>query len=88
MSNVIELKPEEKGFDVEYILDEDKKVIGVTHPKWPFRIMRNQKDKNKCAFVCEETDEPFGVLDRDMFNTLLMCWLLIDDPELIDSAAK
>ena len=78
MSNVI---PIDKGkYEVEYIFD-DKKIVGVTHPEWPFRIMRNG---GRVALVCEQTDEPFGELDRDVFNTLLMCWLLIDDPNLLD----
>lgn len=85
MGNVIKLNNNGK-FKVIYIMDEDKKVIGITHPDWPFRIMRNKDHKNQIALVCEETDEPFGVLDAEVFNTLLMSWLLIDDPELFDSA--
>ena len=72
------------AFEVEYVFDGEK-IIGVTHPLWSFRIQR--KD-NKIAMVCEETDEPFGELDRDVFSTILMCWLLIDDPEIIAKAEE
>ena len=80
MGEVISI--EKQKYEMEYI-SEDGQVVGIRHPKWPFRIMR--KD-NEAAFVCEETDEPFGILDRDVFNTILMCWLLVDDPESIDRA--
>jgi hypothetical protein len=73
--------PDIGKYEVEYIFDGDK-VVAITHPMWPFRIMR--KD-GAVALVCEDTDEPFGELDRDVFNTLLVCWLLIDDPSIIDS---
>lgn len=72
------------GIDIECVFD-DGKVVAVTHPDWPFRIMRKGES---IALVCEETDEPFGELKADLFNTLLVCWLLIDDPDLIDSAAN
>ena len=85
MSNVIELNKDGK-FAVDYIMDENNKVIGISHPNWPFAIIRNQDSKSETAFVCDETNEPFGVLDSDVFNTVLMSWLLIDDPSLIDSA--
>lgn len=75
-------------FNVDYILDKDKRVVGVSHPDWPFTIMRNKDNKMETAIVCNNTDEPFGVLDSDVFNTILMCWLLIDDPRLIDDAAQ
>lgn len=83
MGDLVSLIQKQK-YEVDYIL-EDGKVIGITHPKWPFRIMR--KD-GETAFVCEDTDEPFGILNRDIFNTILMCWLLIDDPELVDGSSK
>mgnify|MGYP003630085866 CR=1 FL=1 len=73
-------------FNVDYIVDKDKRVVGVSHPDWPFTIMRNQDNKTETAIVCNNTDEPFGILDSDVFNTILMCWLLIDDPKLIDEA--
>lgn len=75
-------------FNVDYIVDKDKKVVGVSHPDWPFTIMRNQQSKMETAIVCNNTDEPFGILDSDVFNTILMCWLLIDDPKLIDGAVQ
>ena len=46
------------------------------------------KNKSETAIVCSNTDEPFGVLDSDVFNTILLSWLLIDDPRLIDESAK
>jgi hypothetical protein len=79
---------EQGKFNVCYIFNEDKKVIGVSHPDWPFTIMRNQENKSETAIVCTNTDEPFGVLDSDVFNAILMCWLSIDDPKLIDDAAQ
>jgi hypothetical protein len=82
MGDVVDFMPKGK-YEVEYIKDGEK-IVGVTHPKWPFRIMRNGND---VAMVCEETDEPFGILDGDVFNTLMICWLLIDDPSLIDQAS-
>ena len=85
MGNVVELRPEDGKYEVEYVFDENDKIVAVTHPEWPFRIMRN---KDKIAMVCEDTDEPFGEMDSDVFNTLLICWLLIDDPKLIDSASS
>lgn len=78
---------EQGKFKVDYIYDIDKKIIGVSHPDWPFVIMRNQENKTETAIVCSNTDEPFGALDSDVFNTVLLCWLLIDDPKLIDDAA-
>ena len=79
---------EQGKFNVDYVIDKDKKVVGVSHPDWPFTIMRNQDSKTETAIVCNNTDEPFGILDSDVFNTILMCWLLIDDPKLIDDAAQ
>ncbi len=81
MENVIELF-RNKPYEVEYIKEKGK-IVGVSHPQWPFRIMRRD---NIIALVCEKTDEPFGELDRDVFNTVIMCWLLIDDPKIIDDA--
>ena len=78
---------EQGKFNVDYVLNADKKVIGVSHPDWPFTIMRNQDTNMETAIVCNNTNEPFGKLDSDVFNTVLMCWLLIDDPKLIDEAA-
>ncbi len=79
---------EQGKFNVDYIVNADKKVIGVSHPDWPFTIMRNQDTNMETAIVCNNTDEPFGKLDSDVFNTVLLCWLLIDDPKLIDDAAQ
>jgi hypothetical protein len=90
MSNVINIKKiKDMGqgrFNVDYVFNSEKKCIGVTHPDWPFTIMRNQKNKSETAIVCNATDEPFGVIDSDVFNTVLMCWILIDDPKLIEEA--
>jgi hypothetical protein len=76
--------PKTGKFDVEYGFGDDGKIVAVTHPQWPFRIMRNGE---RIALVCEDGDEPFGELDADVFNTIVMCWLLVDDPELITQAA-
>jgi hypothetical protein len=81
MSNVVDFKSADK-FQVDYIYD-DGKIVGVKHPKWPFRIQR--KD-DKIALVSECDNEPFGILSADEFNAIIMAWLLIDDPELIDCA--
>lgn len=77
---------EQGKFSVTYVVDENKKCVGISHPDWPFTIMRNQHNKSETAIVCNNTDEPFGILDSDVFNTILMSWLLIDDPNLIDEA--
>lgn len=82
MDNVVDLfknkyKPK---FNIQYI-EDDGVIIGVTCPEWPFRIQR--KD-DKIALVCMATDEPFGVIDAVAFNTLVACWLLVDDPPLVD----
>jgi len=84
MSNVVDIDSGGR-YEVGYIFDEGDKVVGVTHPDWPFRIMRVD---DRIALVCEDNDEPFGELDADIFNTILMCWLLVDDPKLIDEAAQ
>lgn len=94
MSKVIKAEfgqkePEKKGkFEVTYVKNEQGKVIGVSHPLWGFTIMRNQAVKNITAIVCNETDEPFGVLDSDVFNVVLLSWLIIDDPDLIDQTSN
>tara|TARA_R110002012_G_scaffold72014_2_gene184284 strand:- start:4 stop:306 length:303 start_codon:yes stop_codon:yes gene_type:complete len=77
---------EQGKFSVDYIMDKNKKCVGVSHPDWSFTIMRNQHNKSETAMVCNNTDQPFGVLDSDVFNTILMSWLIIDDPNLIDEA--
>ena len=84
MTDVIDLFKRKKGFEVEYILNGDV-VTGVTHPDWPFAIVKNGIQR---AIVCKETNEPFGKLKKDDFNALLMCWLLIDDPDLIEKAVN
>ena len=81
MSNVISIK-KEKG-DIEYIFDQGV-VIGVRHSSWKFRIMRNG---GKVAFVCDESDQPFGELDGDVFNSTLIAWLLIDEDGFADKLA-
>ncbi len=90
MSDLIELSDHmnQGKFAVDYVFDEKGAVVGVTHPDWPFTIMRDKYSKTETAIVCSNTNEPFGALDSDVFNTVLMCWLLIDDPKLIDEASK
>ena len=89
MNNVTNLFTEtcqEGNYKCDYIFDGDR-VVGVKHPDWSFRIQRNLI-KNEIALVSEDNDEPFGILDADVFNTILTCWLLIDDPKLIESAVE
>ena len=84
MNNVVDLFQAAKvGF--QYLLDDDGAVYAVTHTEWPYRIHRNGDDM---AIVCKDTNEPFGILQRDMFNTLLACWLKVDDPKLLDDMAN
>lgn len=87
MSNVISL--EDKKDDVQYAVDENGKIAGVTHPKWNFIICRDKEGK-KTAFVCDnaDTEEIFGELDSEMFNQVLLAWLLIDQPDLVDSVSE
>ena len=87
---VVDIKAHTKKskFDVDYITNAENKVIGVSHPDWPFTIMRNQDASMETAIVCNDTNEPFGVLDSDAFNTILMCWLLIDAPELMSESQE
>ncbi len=40
MGEIIELNANKDQFEVEYIFEEER-VVAVTHPEWPFRIMRN-----------------------------------------------
>ena len=80
MNNVIEIK--KKG-EIEYIFDQGV-VIGVRHSSWKFRIMRSG---GKVAFVCDESEQPFGELDGDVFNSTLIAWLLIDEPGMADKLA-
>lgn len=84
-SNLIPLFKSKSRFSFDYYFGEDGKVVGVSCQDWPFRIMRNG---SKIALVCEDTDEPFGELDAEVFNTLLACWLMIDDIDTLRSAAK
>lgn len=83
MGTVTEMKQPER-YEIDYLVDDDGKIFGVSHPKWVYDIV---KKDNQVAFVDKETGEPFGILDRDQFNAVLMCWLLIDDPKMIDETA-
>ena len=84
MTNIVQLNQATDSFDVEYITNDAGVVIGVSHPAWSFDIVRNQRSRKETAFVCKETSEPFGILDSDQFNTVLLSWLLIDDPSILD----
>ena len=89
MSNVTNLfnsESEDGKFKCDYIFSKDK-VVGVKHPDWNFRIQRSFAN-NEIALVSEDDDTPFGVLDADVFNSILMCWLLIDDPKMVDETAQ
>lgn len=85
MSNVVDLFTESQEYEIEYMYTDDGDIKAVSHSDWPFWIVKNGDER---GLVCKETDEPFGVLGKNNFNTLLMCWLLIDDPKLIDMAAR
>tara|TARA_R110000851_G_scaffold273794_1_gene426430 strand:+ start:527 stop:829 length:303 start_codon:yes stop_codon:yes gene_type:complete len=84
VDNIIDLFEGSDYHKVEYIFNGDV-ITGITHSSWPFAIIKNG---NQRAFVCKETNEPFGKLMKDDFNTILMCWLLIDDSELIKKATN
>lgn len=83
MGDLIELnKPkEDEKYAVDYYKDKNGKVFAVSSPDWPFRI---QRSGDEIAFVADDNDEPFGILDADVFNTILACWLLIDAPHLLE----
>lgn len=74
--------PVKGKYEIDYIF-EDEKVIAISHPKWPFRI---QRKGDRIALVSDVDDQPFGEMDADVFNTILMCWLLIDAPNLMDGS--
>ena len=40
MGKVININ--ERKFEIDYVFDENKNVIGVSSPKWGFTISRNQ----------------------------------------------
>lgn len=82
-SNVVEF-PAKGTFDVEYVM-VGQKVIGMTHPLWPFRI---QRKGDKIAFVSEDDDQPFGELNAEVFNTIICCWLMVDDADTLKECAK
>lgn len=87
MGNVIEhnFTQQQEGFEVDYILTPDNEVVGISHPEWNFQITRS--DDGKLAAFVTDDGEAFGELPADKFNTLLISWLLIDDPSLVDEAA-
>lgn len=84
MNNVINL-PVKGKYDMDYILDSSDKVIGITRKDWDFRIQRNG---DRIAFVSEADEQPFGELDASVFNTILGCWLMIDDVETLKSCSE
>lgn len=82
MGEVIDLnKNKESGkYEIDYYKDEGGQVFAISSPDWPFRIQRNG---DEIAFVADDNDEPFGILDRDVFNTVLACWLIVDAPHIL-----
>jgi hypothetical protein len=88
MSNVVEHDFSEGVDDcgIQYVIDEDRNPVGVTHKDWSFSISRSD-DGKEIALVSDD-GEAFGVLGAEQFNHALLCWLLIDDPELVDSATE
>jgi len=75
--------PGQGRYAVDYILDEKERIVGVGHPDWPYTIKRDGDD---VSFYSD--GDRFGTLPHDIFNTILICWLMIDAPHLIDSAAS
>ncbi len=69
----------------QVIADKDKKVIGIKHSDWGFRIQRNG---DRIAFVSEPDNQPFGELDAEVFNTILGCWLMVDDVKTLKECSK
>lgn len=93
MSKVVCLATFREGLEVEneieYHIDSSKpvgrKAVGVSCSKWPFRIAR---DGDKVSIMCKKTGDTFGELDRDIFNRMLLSWLLVDNRELVESASR
>ena len=83
MSNVLNLNVSN---DIRYVIGDGGSIIGVSHDRWPFIIMRDKETGQETAIVSKDTGEPFGVIDSDTFNQILLGWLLVDDPELIDAS--
>lgn len=75
------------SFDVDYTINDEGKITAVSCKDWPFVICRDNEE-TETGLVCKETGEPFGILESNQFNTVLMCWMLIDDPGLIKLAAS
>jgi hypothetical protein len=86
MGEIVELKDLEGAAGdsgIIYEFDDDGNVDGITHTEWPFSIAKSI-DGTRIALVCKETSETFGEIERSWFNTTLLCWLLIDDPKMVD----
>lgn len=84
MGDIVQF-PVKGKFDIVYVTDEDDEIVGITRDDWGFRIQRNG---SQIAFVSEADDQPFGELDAKVFNTILGCWLMIDDVETLKSASE
>ena len=84
MGDIVQL-PVKGKFDIVYVTDENDKVIGITRDDWGFRIQRNG---DRIAFVSEVDDQPFGELDSEVFNTILGCWLMIDDVDTLKGCSE
>ena len=84
VSNVINF-PVKGKFDMDYIFDDNDKVVGITREDWGFRIQRNG---DRIAFVSDVDDQPFGELDAEVFNTVIGCWLMIDDVETLKGCSE
>ena len=83
MGEVIQLSAKEsEKYQVDYQLDENKRVVGVTHPDWNFSISRNSSGTHT-AFAMNDDTQAFGELESKQFNTVLFSWILIDQPELV-----
>jgi hypothetical protein len=83
MSNVIEF-PSNEDDEILYTVKGDK-VNGVKHSSWNFWI---QFDQGIAGLISEVDGQTFGELDKRKFSEVLLCYLLIADPDLVDSVCQ
>lgn len=67
------------AFSVEYIIADSGEIKGVGHQDWPFTLQLN----GDMAAIVSDDGEPFGELPRDVFDTILACYLLVSSPHLL-----
>lgn len=83
---VVNIEDYRKTEGVEYMLDESK-VVGVTHSRSSMVIMRDDTGK-ETGVIDRVTGNAVMTMNSADFNELLISWLLIDNPSLIDDAAE